>query len=108
MHSPRRFALAGRLDEYGDIRSRPHRDTTSSEPHDVQNSQHGHGQPLSSPGADGQGSFRDQNVSGSVHDFDADMFQWPFIDGSWSAGFDGGLDGLWHHSGLLDSSSSMR
>lgn len=105
MHSPRRFALAGRLDEYGDIRSRPNRDTTSSEPHEIPTSQNAHGQPLLSPGNDAR-AFSD--APGSVHDFDTDMFQWPFIDGSWSAGFDAGLDGLWHHSGLFDSSSSMR
>lgn len=104
MHSPRRFTLGGRLDEYGDIRSRPNRETASSEPRDMRNPHHGAGQPLSSPGPDGEGFFRDH---GAV-DFETDMFQWPFIDGSWAAGFDAGLDGLWHHSGLFDSNQSMR
>lgn len=71
-------------------------------------SQHGHGQPLSSPGQVSDGLFRDHNALGSLHDFETDMFQWPFIDGSWSAGFDAGLDGLWHHSGLFDSNPAMR
>lgn len=68
-----------------------------------------HGQALSSPGPESEGAFfRDTAALGGHHDFETDMFQWPFIDGSWSAGFDAGLDGLWHHSGLFDSNSSMR
>lgn len=108
MHSPRRFALAGTLDEYGDIRSRPHREVhtriPSVETRGMQNNAHqSDGQSLSSPAMDGSAGL----FSGH-HDFETDMFQWPFIDGSWSAGFDAGLDGLWHNSGLFDSNPSMR
>lgn len=71
-------------------------------------SQHGRGQSLSSPGQVSEGLFRDHTAPGSLQDFETDMFQWPFIDGSWSAGFDAGLDGLWHHSGLFDSNPSIR
>jgi hypothetical protein len=105
MHSPRRFALAGKLDEYGDIRSRPNRDSharsISTEPRDAH-------QTLS-PGAEGEGGvFARDTAAIASHDFETDMFQWPFIDGTWSAGFDAGLDGLWHHSGLFDANPAMR
>lgn len=104
MHSPRRFALAGTLDEYGDIRSRPDRDmhpgTPAIEPGEIQSSHQSHGNPLSSPGMD--------EIFSGHHDVETDMFQWPFIDGSWSAGFDAGLDGLWHNSGLFDPNPSTR
>ncbi|KAJ5280869.1 hypothetical protein N7478_006241 [Penicillium angulare] len=107
MHSPRRFALAGTLDEYGDIRSRPSRDThmtrsMTSNPRDSESSHQSHGQSMSSPITESQGTWL-----GSHHDIETDMFQWPFIDASWSAGFDAGLDGLWHHSGLFDPNPSM-
>ncbi|KAJ5190721.1 uncharacterized protein N7498_009706 [Penicillium cinerascens] len=106
MHSPRRFALAGKLDEYGDIRSRPNRDSQtarsiSTEPRDAH-------QTLT-PVPEGEGAmFARDNATYAGHDFETDMFQWPFIDGSWSAGFDAGLDGLWHHSGLFDPNPTMR
>jgi hypothetical protein len=45
---------------------------------------------------------------GGHHDFETDMFQWPFIDASWSTGFDAGLDGLWYNSGLFDPNPSIR
>ncbi|KAJ5156608.1 hypothetical protein N7492_009411 [Penicillium capsulatum] len=104
MQSPRRFALAGTLDEYGDIRSRPDREmhprTPATGANEPQNPHQSQGHPLSSPGMDA--------ILSGHHDFETDMFQWPFIDGSWSAGFDAGLDGLWHNSGLFDPNPSMR
>ncbi|KAJ5595301.1 uncharacterized protein N7459_001509 [Penicillium hispanicum] len=111
MHSPRRFALAGTLDEYGDIRSRPHREVhapqrPTSEPRDMHSSH-----PVSSPGPPGEAApfpREHVDVGGSHQDFETDMFQWPFIDASWSVGFDAGLDGLWHHSGLFDSNPPLR
>jgi hypothetical protein len=115
MHSPRRFALAGGLDEYGDIRSRPNRElhTTRSMTTEARESQSTHqaqGPTDSSPGHDGESALfpRDSSTAGSHPDLETDMFQWPFIDASWSAGFDAGLDGLWHHSGLFDPNSAMR
>lgn len=114
MHSPRRFALAGTLDEYGDIRSRPSRDAyatraRTSESHDTHGS-HVRGRTSSSPGLGGENSFlaRENSAPGGHHDFETDMFQWPFIDGSWSLGFDTGLDGLWSNSGLFDPNSAFR
>ncbi|CDM36689.1 transcriptional regulator family: Fungal Specific TF [Penicillium roqueforti] len=113
MHSPRRFALAGTLDEYGDIRSRPSRDAyatraRTSESRDTHSS-HTCGGTSSSP-ALGETNFlpRENAAIGSHHDFETDMFQWPFIDGSWSLGFDAGLDGLWYNSGLFDPNPSLR
>jgi hypothetical protein len=115
MHSPRRFALAGTLDEYGDIRSRPNRelDTTRSmtaEARELQNTHQEQGRTSSSPGHEGDVAFfsKEQSATGSHPDLETDMFQWPFIDASWSVGFDAGLDGLWHHSGLFDPNSAMR
>ncbi|OQE09812.1 hypothetical protein PENVUL_c005G04903 [Penicillium vulpinum] len=114
MHSPRRFALAGTLDEYGDIRSRPSRDAyatraRASESRDTHSS-HARGESSSSPGLGGVPNFlaRDNSALGGHHDFETDMFQWPFIDGSWSLGFDTGLDGLWYNSGLFDPNPSLR
>lgn len=114
MHSPRRFALAGTLDEYGDIRSRPNKDahatrTTNSEPRDTHKS-HPQRRTSSSPGMDGGTGFlaRENAQVGGQHDLETDMFQWPFIDGSWSLGFDTGLDGLWYNSGLFDPNPSLR
>ncbi|KAJ5101719.1 transcriptional regulator family: Fungal Specific TF [Penicillium alfredii] len=116
MHSPRRFALGGTLDEYGDIRSRPDQElhstrttrTASPRPH----TRAVHRPSLSSPdlGNEAHALDRDPAAINTHHDFETDMFQWPFIDGSWSSGFDAGLDGLWHHSGLFDPnpSHSMR
>ncbi|KAJ5905598.1 uncharacterized protein N7473_002514 [Penicillium subrubescens] len=115
MHSPRRFALAGTLDEYGDIRSRPNRelDTTramTAEARELQNTHQEQGRTSSSPGHEGDVAFfsKEQSATGSHPDLETDMFQWPFIDASWSVGFDAGLDGLWHHSGLFDPNSAMR
>ncbi|KAJ5532492.1 transcriptional regulator family: Fungal Specific TF [Penicillium frequentans] len=113
MHSPRRFALAGTLDEYGDIRSRPNREmhTTRSmtaEPREADDSHQSQGQILSSPVPETEAAFTSREHSGLAHDVETDMFQWPFIDASWSAGFDAGLDGLWHHSGLFDPNPSLR
>ncbi|CAG7951372.1 unnamed protein product [Penicillium nalgiovense] len=113
IHSPRRFALAGTLDEYGDIRSRPSRDAyatraRTSESHDTHSSHVRGG--TSSPGLGGDANFlsRENAALGGHHDFETDMFQWPFIDGSWSLGFDTGLDGLWSNSGLFDPNPSLR
>ncbi|KAJ5679327.1 transcriptional regulator family: Fungal Specific TF [Penicillium macrosclerotiorum] len=115
MHSPRRFALAGTLDEYGDIRSRPTREphvtrSGTAEVRAVPNTPPTQGSMMSSPGPQGDSAFfpRDHSAIAGHHDFEADMFQWPFIDGSWSAGFDAGLDGLWHHSGLFDPNPPLR
>ena len=115
MHSPRRFALAGTLDEYGDIRSRPNRElhTTRSmtaESRELQNTLQEQGPRGSSPGPEGEVALfpKAQSATGSHPDLETDMFQWPFIDASWSVGFDAGLDGLWHHSGLFDPNSAMR
>ncbi|CAG7922389.1 unnamed protein product [Penicillium olsonii] len=97
IHSPQGFALAGTLDEYGDIRSRPSAHATraaTAESRDTHSSHAG-----TSPGLEGGGYLpRD----GAGHEVETDMFQWPFIDGSWSLGFDTGLDGLWSNSGLFD------
>lgn len=114
MHSPRRFALAGTLDEYGDIRSRPNRElhtrSMTAEARELQNTHHEQGPTVSSPGHEGEVAFfpNEQSATGSHPDLETDMFQWPFIDASWSVGFDAGLDGLWHHSGLFDPNSAMR
>ncbi|KAJ5388293.1 hypothetical protein N7509_010834 [Penicillium cosmopolitanum] len=107
MHSPRRFALAGTLDEYGDIRSRPR--AMSSEPGNTQSSHNIH-RAASSPSFEGDNSLfnRDGTILAGHPDFETDMFQWPFIDASWAAGFDAGLDGLWHNSGLFDPNPSVR
>ncbi|KAJ5089604.1 hypothetical protein N7532_008288 [Penicillium argentinense] len=107
MHSPRRFALAGTLDEYGDIRSRPR--AMSTETGSIQGSHHTH-QATSSPHLEGDALLlaRENAAIAGHPDFETDMFQWPFIDASWSAGFDAGLDGLWHNSGLFDPNPPLR
>lgn len=106
MHSPRRSALAGRLDEYGDIRSRPR--AMSAESGSMQTS-HQANRPASSSSHEGEASLSAREFAGVAgnHDFETDLFQWPFIDASWSAGFDAGLDGLWHNSGLFDPDPSL-
>ncbi|KAJ5631372.1 transcriptional regulator family: Fungal Specific TF [Penicillium longicatenatum] len=113
MQSPRRFALAGTLDEYGDIRSRPNREThmtrsITAEPGEADSSRQSQGEILSSPVPESEATFLSRDHPGLAHDVETDMFQWPFIDASWSAGFDAGLDGLWHHSGLFDPNPSLR
>ncbi|KAJ5815114.1 hypothetical protein N7474_006891 [Penicillium riverlandense] len=117
MHSPRRLALAGTLDEYGDIRSRPHGEQQQQPSRGNAGVSHGsrhphytHGRTPSPPelGSDDQFLSRENASLGGHHDFETDMFQWPFIDASWSTGFDSGLDGLWHNSGLFDMNPSMR
>jgi hypothetical protein len=115
MHSPRRFALAGTLDEYGDIRSRPNRElhTSKSLTADARgelSTRQAHGPTVSPPGDESEEAFfqKASSATGSHPDLETDMFQWPFIDASWSVGFDSGLDGLWHHSGLFDPNSAMR
>lgn len=72
--------------------------------------QHGERQIATSPALDGDPALfpRDNSALNTHHDFETDMFQWPFIDASWSAGFDTGLDGLWHNSGLFDHNTSLR
>ncbi|KAJ6084100.1 transcriptional regulator family: Fungal Specific TF [Penicillium sp. IBT 16267x] len=113
MHSPRRFALAGTLDEYGDICSRPNREmhmtrSMTAEPGEAHRSHQSQSQILSSPVPESEATFLPRDNSGLAHDVETDMFQWPFIDASWSAGFDAGLDGLWLHSGLFDPNPSLR
>ncbi|KAJ5138728.1 transcriptional regulator family: Fungal Specific TF [Penicillium bovifimosum] len=113
MHSPRRFALAGTLDEYGDIRSRPSRDVHATRAATAESRETQSSGPRrvtsSSPGLDGGGGFlRESAAIGGHHDVETDMFQWPFIDGSWSLGFDTGLDGLWYNSGLFDPNPGLR
>lgn len=112
MHSPRRFALAGTLDEYGDIRSRPNREMhvtrSMTGDHRAGSSHQSPGRISSSPAPGSDSNFLSRDGPGSIHDFETDMFQWPFIDASWSSGFDAGLDGLWHHSGLFDPNPSLR
>jgi hypothetical protein len=54
MHSPRRFALAGTLDEYGDIRARPR--AMSAEPGSTQGSHNIH-RAASSPSLEGDNSL---------------------------------------------------
>ncbi|KAJ5899704.1 hypothetical protein N7495_004448 [Penicillium taxi] len=107
MQSPRRFALAGTLDEYGDIRSRPSRAQRRSSSAEICLEERD-GDLLPTPGPDGEGSFSgEQTGTGSHHELETDMFEWPFIDASWSAGLDAagaGLDGLWPQSGLFDHS----
>ena len=116
MHSPRGLALAGTLDEYGDIRSRPHGEQQQQHSrrnaaisHGSGHAHYSHGRTSSPPelGSENQFLSREHTSLGG-HDFETDMFQWPFIDATWSTGFDSGLDGLWHNSGLFDMNPSMR
>ena len=115
MHSPRRFALAGTLDEYGDIRSRPSREpyatrSVTVEARKIQSTHRVQGPALPPPNREAETSFfsREHGSLANHQDFETDMFQWPFIDGSWSAGFDAGLDELWHNSGLFDPNIPLR
>ncbi|KAJ5779380.1 hypothetical protein N7457_007100 [Penicillium paradoxum] len=109
MHSPRRFALAGTLDEYGDIRSRPSNAhaTRAATAESRPGGSDARGRTSSSP-LDGGGFLARENAALGHHDLETDMFQWPFIDGSWSLGFDTGLDGLWSNSGLFDPNPGLR
>ncbi|EPS33479.1 hypothetical protein PDE_08441 [Penicillium oxalicum 114-2] len=114
MHSPRRFALAGTLDEYGDIRSRPSREhyatrSMSAIARQSPNIHHTSRDSVPTPSHHSDSFFpKDPLSAGSHPDLETDIFQWPFIDASWSVGFDAGLDGLWHHSGLFDQNTAMR
>lgn len=77
---PGQSTLAGTLDEYGDIRSsRPEQSTTR--------------RAACSPVAPAESELP---LSGLAMDHELeDMLQWPFIDETWSVGFDAGFDTAW-------------
>ncbi|KAL2862486.1 pyridoxal phosphate-dependent transferase [Aspergillus lucknowensis] len=79
------ITLAGRFDEYGDIRiSRPDpsatRQTTPVRENEVVRTRTPN---LAAP---------DQGI---LYDFEVEMAQWPFVDEAWSVGFDTGYETTW-------------
>lgn len=77
---PGHSTLAGTLDEYGDIRSsRPEQSTARRTP--------------CSPVTPAEAELSLGGLS-MDHELE-DMLQWPFIDETWSVGFDAGFDTAW-------------
>lgn len=101
VNRPGHITLAGTLDEYGDIRSsRPHHGLPSNNTHQRERGM----RTTASPPLNGQTESSSQTqlpLSGQFmidsHELEADMLQWPFIDETWSSGFDTGFDTAWPH-----------
>ncbi|BCR83067.1 transcription factor domain-containing protein [Aspergillus chevalieri] len=90
---PGHITLAGTLDEYGDIRSsRPRNETSSNTSHITLP----RGQ-TDSP-TQTRLPFNDQFIL-DAQELETDMLQWPFIDETWSSGFDTGFDAAWPNFG---------
>ncbi|KAE8148350.1 fungal-specific transcription factor domain-containing protein [Aspergillus avenaceus] len=98
---PGHLTLASTLDEYGDIRcSRPRHDASMARRREMPARDAlipQHNPPPGCP-AHASLSFSDQ-VMMDPHDLEAEMMQWPFIDETWSSGFDTGFDAAWPHPG---------
>lgn len=100
VNRPGHITLAGTLDEYGDIRSsRPHHEMPSNN-----NYQRERGVRMTTPPLNGQMESPSQTPLSlnsqfmiDTHELEADMLQWPFIDETWSSGFDTGFDTAWPH-----------
>ncbi|KAF7596038.1 hypothetical protein BBP40_003818 [Aspergillus hancockii] len=98
---PGHLTLASTLDEYGDIRcSRPRHEASLARRREVPGRdavipQH-HG-PTGCP-AHASMTFSDQAML-DPHELETEMMQWPFIDETWSSGFDTGFDAAWPNPG---------
>ena len=90
---PGHSTLAGTLDEYGDIRSRPQ--------HELSSNTRRRERRTATIGNPPDNGHTDSPLPPSnqftidFHELEADMLQWPFIDETWSAGFDTGFDTAW-------------
>ncbi|KAE8421995.1 hypothetical protein BDV36DRAFT_303760 [Aspergillus pseudocaelatus] len=98
---PGHLTLASTLDEYGDIRcSRPRHDVSISRRRDTSGRDaampQNHG-PSGCP-AHANITFSEQ-VMLDPHELETEMMQWPFIDETWSSGFDTGFDAAWPNPG---------
>ncbi|KZF24590.1 fungal-specific transcription factor domain protein [Xylona heveae TC161] len=93
------ITLAGTLDEYGDIRSsRPLQGPSSNTRRRATGTEANippQGGQMDSP-AQTHLPFSDQFTLDS---HELEMLQWPFIDETWSSGFDTGLDSAWPNFG---------
>lgn len=91
---PGHSTLAGTLDEYGDIRSsRPQHELTLN----TRRRERGPATMGSPPGNGHTDSPlpSSNQFTTDFHELEADMLQWPFIDETWSSGFDTGFDTAW-------------
>lgn len=91
---PGHSTLAGTLDEYGDIRSsRPQHEL----PLNTRRRERGTATMGSPPGNGHTDSPlpSSNQFTTDFHELEADMLQWPFIDETWSSGFDTGFDTAW-------------
>ncbi|EAW12067.1 transcription factor domain-containing protein [Aspergillus clavatus NRRL 1] len=89
------LAIAGTLDEYGDIRgSRPRPEPPRRSQRETAATTATVQQPVV-PGRTSGLTVRDQAPLQEFHDLETEMLQWPFIDESWSLGFDTGVDAAW-------------
>ncbi|KAB8234166.1 transcription factor domain-containing protein [Aspergillus alliaceus] len=94
---PGHLTLASTLDEYGDIRcSRPRHDVSVTRRREIPGRDaaipQNHG-PTNCP-AHSSITFSDQIIL-DPHELETEMMQWPFIDETWSSGFDTGFDAAW-------------
>ncbi|KAH1350699.1 hypothetical protein KXV74_000606 [Aspergillus fumigatus] len=102
------LTIAGTLDEYGDIRSvRPRQEESQpilereNMPTALRN-RNSHQAALGSHSRHPGTAPMDAVPLGESHELQVEMLQWPFIDESWSLGFDTGFDTAWPSLGLSD------
>ncbi|KAH2275764.1 hypothetical protein KXW96_003641 [Aspergillus fumigatus] len=102
------LTIAGTLDEYGDIRSvRPRQEESQpilereNMPTALRN-RNSHQAALGSHSRHPGTAPMDAVPLGESHELQVEMLQWPFIDESWSLGFDTGFDTAWPSLGLND------
>ncbi|KAL2813837.1 pyridoxal phosphate-dependent transferase [Aspergillus granulosus] len=80
------LTLAGTFDEYGDIRiSRPEPSATQPRTTPLRESDLQHPDNLSTGTSN----------NGATYDLETEMTQWPFLDETWSVGFDTGCEATW-------------
>ncbi|KAK9585559.1 hypothetical protein V6Z93_008297 [Aspergillus fumigatus] len=100
------LTIAGTLDEYGDIRSvRPRQEESQpilereNMPTALRN-RNSHQAALGSHSRHPGTAPMDAVPLGQSHELQVEMLQWPFIDESWSLGFDTGFDTAWPSLGV--------
>jgi hypothetical protein len=99
------LTLAGTLDEYGDIRSvRPRQEESQlileRENMPTSTSNRNNHQALGGDSRHTATASIDAVPLSESHELEVEMLQWPFIDESWSLGFDTGFDTAWPSLGV--------
>lgn len=91
---PGHLALAGTLDEYGDIRS--------ARRHELPTMRRRRGETILDEGEMGRhstGQVPDVRPMTELPEWEAELLQWPFIDETWTSGFDTGVEAAWPNLG---------